>query len=77
MANGISHVFTLEEGIQSGGFGEAVTRSLGEGKCSCRVYNFAVKDPVVRAASPAEQIKEAGLDAENVASVIAGALGGL
>ena len=77
MTNGIRNVFTLEEGIQSGGFGEAVIRGFGERKCSCRVYNIAVSDPMIRAASPAEQLKEAGLDAESVAEKIAGTLGGV
>ena len=77
MTNGIRNVFTLEEGIQSGGFGEAVIRGFGERNCSCRVYNIAVRDPMVRAASPAEQLKEAGLDAVSVAEKISGTLGGL
>ena len=77
MTNGIRNVFTLEEGIQSGGFGEAVIRGFGERKCSCRVYNIAVGDPMIRAASSAEQLKEAGLDAESVAEKIAGTLGGV
>ena len=77
MTNGIRNIFTLEEGIQSGGFGEAVIRGFGERKCSCRVYNIAVSDPMIRAASPAEQLKEAGLDAESVAEKIAGTLGGV
>ena len=77
MTNGIRHVFTLEEGIQSGGFGEALARGFGENNCSSHVCNIAVQDPMIRAASPAEQIKEAGLDAESVASKISKVLGGL
>jgi len=77
MTNGIRNVFTLEEGIQSGGFGEAVIRGFGERSCSCRVYNIAVTDPMIRAASSAEQLKEAGLDAESVAEKISKTLGGL
>ncbi|MBO4680568.1 MAG: 1-deoxy-D-xylulose-5-phosphate synthase [Clostridiales bacterium] len=77
MTNGIRNVFTLEEGIQSGGFGEAVIRGFGERNCTCRVYTFAVTDPMIRAASPAEQLKEAGLDAESVAEKISKTLGGL
>ncbi|MBO4450250.1 MAG: 1-deoxy-D-xylulose-5-phosphate synthase [Clostridiales bacterium] len=77
MTNGIRHVFTLEEGILSGGFGEAVSRGFGEMNCSCRVTNIAVKDPMIRAASQAEQLKEAGIDAGSVASRISKVLGGL
>ena len=75
MTNGIRNVFTLEEGIISGGFGEACARGFCENKCSCHVYNIAVSDPMIRAASPAEQIAEAGIDAASVASRIASVLG--
>ena len=77
MTSGIRHVFTLEEGIQSGGFGEALARGFSENNCSNHVCNIAVLDPMIRAASPSEQIKEAGLDAESVASKICKVLGGL
>ena len=75
MTNGIRNVFTLEEGIISGGFGEACARGFCENKCSCHVYNIAVSDPMIRAASPAEQIAEAGIDAPSVASRIVSVLG--
>lgn len=75
MTNGIRNVFTLEEGIISGGFGEACARGFCENKCSCHVYNIAVSDPMIRAASPAEQIAEAGIDAASVASRITSVLG--
>ena len=77
MTNGIRYIFTIEEGIQSGGFGEAVTRVFGEKNCSCHICNIAVQDPMIRAASPAEQLKEAGLDADSVALRISSVLGGL
>ena len=77
MTNGIRNVFTLEEGILSGGFGEACARGFCENKCSCHVYNIAVADPMIRAASPAEQLAEAGIDAASVASRIASVLGGM
>lgn len=75
MTDGIMNVFTLEEGILSGGFGEACARGFCENKSSCHVYNIAVADPMIRAASPAEQIKEAGIDAVSVAAKISGILG--
>ena len=77
MTSGIRHVFTLEEGIQSGGFGEAVMRGFSERNCPCRVYNIAVGDPMIRAASPMEQLKEAGIDSVSVADKIGKVLGGL
>lgn len=77
MTSGIRHVFTLEEGIQSGGFGEAVTRGFSEMNCSCHVYNIAVQEPMIRAASQEEQLQEAGLDAASVAAKISKVLGGM
>ena len=77
MTSGIRHVFTLEEGIQSGGFGEAVMRGFSERNCPCRVYNIAVGDPMIRAASPMEQLKEVGIDSVSVADKIGKVLGGL
>ena len=77
MTSGISSVFTLEEGILSGGFGEACARGFCENKCSCHVYNIAVADPMIRAASPAQQLKEAGIDAGSIASRIEDVLGGV
>ena len=77
MTNGIRNVFTLEEGILSGGFGEACARGFCENKSSCHVYNIAVADPMIRAASPSEQLKEAGIDAGSVAARIAGILDGM
>ena len=77
MTNGISNVFTLEEGILSGGFGEACARGFCENKCSCHVYNIAVADPMIRAASASEQLREAGIDANTVADRISSVLGGV
>ena len=77
MTNGIRNVFTLEEGILSGGFGEACARGFCENKCSCHVYNIAVANPMIRAASPSEQIREAGIDAVSVAERISSVLGGV
>ena len=77
MTNGIRNVFTLEEGILSGGFGEACARGFCENKCSCHVYNIAVANHMIRAASPSEQIREAGIDAVSVAERISSVLGGV
>jgi len=77
MISGISHIFTLEEGIQSGGFGEALARGLGEFDFPGHVCNIAVSDPMIRAASSDQQIREAGLDALSVALKIGKVLGRL
>ena len=77
MTNGIRHIFTLEEGILSGGFGEACARGFCENNSSCHVYNIAVSDPMIRAASQDEQLKEAGIDADSVAARIDSVLGGM
>ena len=77
MTNGIRHIFTLEEGILSGGFGEACARGFCENNSSCHVYNIAVSDPMIRAASQDEQLKEAGIDADSVAARIGSVLGGM
>lgn len=75
MTDGIRNVFTLEEGILSGGFGEACARGFCENNSSSHVYNIAVSDPVVRAATPKEQLEEAGIDAVSVVKRISGILG--
>lgn len=75
MISGIKNVFTIEEGILSGGFGEAVSSGFVEHNCPCHVYNIAVPNPMIRAASPAEQLKMAGLDADSVASRVSKVLG--
>ena len=74
LLNGISHVFSLEEGIISGGFGEALERELQIIGFESDVTVFGVKDPIVRAMSQKEQIQYCGLDADSVAEAVKSAL---
>lgn len=71
---GIKNVFSLEEGIISGGFGEALERELQINGFENEVTVFGVKDPLVRAMSQKEQIAYCGLDGAGVAGAISSAL---
>ena len=72
--SGTEHVYSLEEGIISGGFGEALERELQLNGFEKEVTVFGVKDPIVRAMSQKEQIQYCGLDGDTVASVIKASL---
>ena len=66
----VKHVFSIEEGIISGGFGEALERELQVAGRVGEVIPFGVKDPIVRAMSQKEQIAYCGLDGDSVAASI-------
>ncbi len=68
-------VFVVEEGILSGGFGEALSRALSSAGYTNQVVPIAVEDVMIRAGSVAEQIKEAGLDSDSIATKITKYLG--
>ena len=70
LVKGIKHVYSIEEGILSGGFGEALERELQILGFESDVTVFGVKDPVVRAMSQQDQIKYCGLDGDSVAASI-------
>ena len=74
LIKGIKHVYSIEEGILSGGFGEALERELQILGFENDVTVFGVKDPVVRAMSQQDQIKYCGLDGESVADSIKASL---
>ena len=74
MLSGIKNVFSLEEGIISGGFGEALERELQINGFESDVTVFGVKNPIVRAMSQKEQIQYCGLDGESVAASVMSAL---
>ena len=65
------YVFTGEEGILTGGFGESLKLELTRAGYTGRVDNFAVEDQMIRAGTVEQQLKCAGLDAESIASRIA------
>jgi 1-deoxy-D-xylulose-5-phosphate synthase len=71
---GIKYVFSLEEGIISGGFGESLERELQILGFEKDVTVFGVRNPIVRAMSQKEQLKYCGLDGITVASSIKSAL---
>ena len=64
-------VFTGEEGILSGGFGESLKLELTRAGYTGRVDNFAVEDQMIRAGTVAQQLVCAELDANTLASKIA------
>ena len=71
---GIKYVFSLEEGIISGGFGESLERELQILGFEKDVTVFGVRNPIVRAMSQKDQLKYCGLDGTTVASSIKSAL---
>ena len=71
---GTKYVFSLEEGIISGGFGEALERELQILGFESDVTVFGVRNPIVRAMSQKEQLKYCGLDGDTVAASIKSAL---
>ena len=71
---GIKYVFSLEEGIISGGFGESLERELQILGFEKDVTVFGVRNPIVRAMSQKDQLKYCGLDGDTVASSIKSAL---
>ena len=68
-------VFTLEEGILSGGVGEDIHVQLHRNGWNHNVVSIAVEDPVIKASSPEDQLKTAGLDGASVAGKIKASLG--
>lgn len=71
----IADLFSIEEGIISGGFGESLERELQIAGHKGEVIPFGVKDPLVRAMSQKDQIAFCGLDGESVARSIQESLG--
>ena len=63
-------VFTGEEGILSGGFGENLKLALTRAGYDGTVDNFAVEDQMIRAGTVDQQLKCAGLDSVSMADRI-------
>jgi 1-deoxy-D-xylulose-5-phosphate synthase len=70
MIGDISNIFSIEEGIISGGFGESLERELQNAGHVGEVIPFGVKDPLIKAMSPKEQIAYCGLDGDSVAATV-------
>ena len=64
------YVFTGEEGILCGGFGESLKLELTRAGYTGRVDNFAIEDQMIRAGTVHQQLERAGLDVQSVASRI-------
>jgi 1-deoxy-D-xylulose-5-phosphate synthase len=74
LANTHSLLVTLEENVVQGGAGSAVNEYLAAIQHSTRAINLGLPDHFIEHAAPAQQLKEAGLDAESILQVINQAL---
>ena len=63
-------IYTVEEGVVSGGMGEMFCNLVSSSHPQINVKVFAVEDPMIRAGSVDQQLKKAGLDAESITSRI-------
>ena len=63
-------IYTVEEGVVSGGMGEAFCGLVSAKDPSVNVKVFAVENPMIRAGSVKQQLEEAGLDAKSIADRI-------
>ena len=69
-------VFTLEEHMQTGGFGEFVTRTCLDHGYTVPVFCFSVKDEYIQHGDHERLMKEAGLDTTAIAETIKGKMKG-
>ena len=67
-------VATIEEGTESGGFGDAVLAQLALGRYRGRFLRFAVPDRYIEHMTRAEQLEECGLTAPQVARALQGGI---
>ncbi len=65
---------TLEENVLKGGAGSAVNEYLAADRQRVRTINLGLPDHFIEHATPAEQLREAGLDRESILAVIQRAL---
>lgn len=65
-----NYVFTGEEGILSGGFGEALKHAITKAGYNGKVTVFAVEDQMIKAGTVDQQLKLADLDADSIANRI-------
>lgn len=63
-------IYTVEEGVVSGGMGEAICGLISAMDPSYNVKVFAVEDPMIRAGSVKQQLEDARLDAKSIAERI-------
>ena len=65
--NAARKIYTVEEGVVSGGMGEAICGLISASDPSYNVKVFAVEDPMIRAGSVKQQLEDARLDANSIA----------
>ncbi|MCW8920238.1 MAG: 1-deoxy-D-xylulose-5-phosphate synthase, partial [Sedimenticola sp.] len=70
LANTHNLLVTLEENVIQGGAGSAVNEYLAAIQHSARAINLGLPDHFIEHATPAQQMKEAGLDVESILQVI-------
>ena len=63
-------IYTVEEGVMSGGMGEMLCNLVSSKDPAINVRVFAVTTPMIRAGSVAQQLKQAGLDADSISARI-------
>ena len=63
-------VFTMEEHMLSGGFGESVIRACLDSGWTVPVHCFGVEDAFVQHGCHERLMKDAGLDAETIAETV-------
>lgn len=63
-------IFTIEEGIRRGGYGEAVTTYISESDKDVKTRIFAIEDMFVKQGSVEHLRKKLGLDYESIADAI-------
>ncbi len=66
------HVFTLEDGAITGGFGSGVLEVLSEMDVNCATKRFGIPDNFVSQGSVDRLFEELGLDAPSISAEIAG-----
>lgn len=69
-SKGKKTVFTLEENVINGGFGDAVREVLSSGRSRVRVVKLGIRDKFVPHGIREELLEETGLDAVSVAETI-------
>ena len=63
---GFEYIFTLEENVACGGFGEIIASKVRHFKKPIRLHNFALPDAFLPQGTREEILRDAGLDAESI-----------
>ncbi|OQX39987.1 MAG: 1-deoxy-D-xylulose-5-phosphate synthase, partial [Candidatus Sedimenticola endophacoides] len=76
MAGSHELLVTVEENVVRGGAGSAVNEYLAASGIGRRVLNLGLPDRFIEHATPAEQLREAGLDAGGIVTAVSALAGG-